>query len=296
MEHESYIWPINSYLQKSTIELNFLNTKYKGYYIAPSKGEGKKPLILIIHNYQGLKFFEIDVAEYIARLGYVGLAIDLYGDNVPEDERLWPEDSTKVDAFNKKCFKGLVSLDHDHKKFRSLLKSWLNVGLELPCVDNNYSPAAIGYCFGGMAVLECIRGGLNISGGVTFHGLLQTGEDPNPEKYLENIPKIQYAKNNYNSRAIIFIENGSEDQLVSKDNKNRFFLEMDNAGVDWNFHEHSRTPHGFALPPTLGPPGCLNETADRRSTMNMLNLFREIFPNVKQNSVKNNAAGTTIPI
>ena len=45
-----------------------------------------------------------------------------------------------------------------------------------------------------MAVLECIRGGLNISGGVSFHGLLQTGEDPNPEKYLENIPKIQYAK------------------------------------------------------------------------------------------------------
>ena len=71
---------------------------------------------------------------------------------------------------------------------------------------------------------------------------------------------------------------------------------MDNAGVDWNFHEHSRAPHGFALPPTLGPPGCLNETADRRSTMNMLNLFKEIFPNVNQNSVKNNAAGTTIPM
>ena len=113
---------------------------------------------------------------------------------------------------------------------------------------------------------------------------------------MENIPKIQYAKNNYNSKTIIFIENGSEDELVSEDNKNRFFLEMDKAGVDWNFHEHSRAPHGFALPPTLGPPGCLNETADRRSTMNMLNLFREIFPNVKQNSLKNNAAGTTIPM
>jgi len=105
MVYESNIWPNNSNLQKSTVELNFLNTKYKGYFIAPSKGEGKKPLILIIHNYQGLKFFEIDVAEYIARLGYVGLAIDLYGDNVPEDERLWPENSTKVDAFNRKCLK-----------------------------------------------------------------------------------------------------------------------------------------------------------------------------------------------
>ena len=129
MEHESCIWPRNSNLQKFTVELNFLNTKYKGYLVAPSKDEGKKPLILIIHNYQGLKFFEIDVAEYIARLGYVGLAIDLYGDYVPEDERLWPEDITKVDAFNKKCFQRLVSLDHDHKKFRSLLKSWLDIGL-----------------------------------------------------------------------------------------------------------------------------------------------------------------------
>ena len=104
MEHESCIWPRNNHLQKSIVELNFFNTKYKGYLVSPSKDEGKKPLILIIHNYQGLKFFEIDVAEYIACLGYVGLAIDLYGDYVPEDERLWPEDITKVDAFNKKCF------------------------------------------------------------------------------------------------------------------------------------------------------------------------------------------------
>ena len=195
MEHESCIWPSNSNLQKSNVELSFLKTKYKGYLVAPPKNEGRKPLVLIIHNYQGLKFFEIDVAEYIARLGYVGLAIDLYGDYVPEDERLCPEDITKVDAFNKKCFQRLVSLDHDHKKFRSLLKSWLDIGLGLPYVDNNYSPAAIGYCFGGMAVLECIRGGLNISGGGSFHGLLQTGEDPNPKKYLGNIPEIQYAFN-----------------------------------------------------------------------------------------------------
>ena len=70
---------------------------------------------------------------------------------------------------------------------------------------------------------------------------------------------------------------------------------MDDAGVDWVFHHHAKTPHGFALPPSLGPPGRLYEPADRRSTQNMLALFREIFPEVTQNAVTQNAAGTVIP-
>ena len=75
----------------------------------------------------------------------------------------------------------------------------------------------------------------------------------------------------------------------------RFFDEMDEAGVDWIFHHHAGTPHGFALPPTLGPPGALHETSDRRSTMGMLALLREVFPGVPQAQVEFNAAGTRIP-
>ena len=94
---------------------------------------------------------------------------------------------------------------------------------------------------------------------------------------------------------MVLIENGAEDQLVPDKSRERFFKEMNEAGVDWVFHHHAKTPHGFALPPSLGPPGRLYEPADRRSTQNMLALFREIFPEVTQNTVTRNAAGTIIP-
>ena len=147
-----------------------------------------------------------------------------------------------------------------------------------------------------MAALECVRGGMDVGGVVSFHGLLQTGEDPNALNIGIEIPTLKTCENNYNTQTVVFIENGSSDELVTEKNKIRFFKEMDEARVDWNFHDHARAPHGFSLPTSLGPPGCLHEDADRRSTMNMLNLLKEVFPGVKQNKVIKNASGTIIPI
>ena len=131
---------------------------------------------------------------------------------------------------------------------------------------------------------------------VSFHGLLQTGEDSSPSRVGVTRPPLKRADNHYAAGTTVVIENGAHDQLVPDDSKQRFFAEMDAAGVDWSFHHHAKTPHGFALPPTLGPPGRLHEGADRRSTMNMLSLFREIFPHVRQNTVEHNGAGTRIPV
>jgi dienelactone hydrolase len=162
-------------------------------------------------------------------------------------------------------------------------------------VDSSVSAAAIGYCFGGVAVLEAVRGGLDFSGVVSFHGLLQTGEDGSPAMFGVERPPVKPCDNAHNVNTIVLIENGKDDHLVSDESKQRFYEEMDEAGVSWIFHDYAKTPHGFALPESLGPPGHLHEDADRRSTMSMLNLFREIFPGVPQNSVSHNAAGTSIP-
>jgi len=288
-------WPEAS-LQRADIKFRFRGTDHVGHLVAPSEITGPRPLVLVIHNYQGLKFFDVDVAEYVARLGYVGLAIDMYGNNVPANERLWPKNPEDIEGFQNKCFQAMVALDHDHELLRSQLQVWLDKGLAHPSVDNSYSAAAIGYCFGGMAALECVRGGLNVAGVVSFHGLLQTGEDPNPAVYGAIRPELKTHPNDYNTQAVVLVENGADDHLVSDTSKQRFFEEMNRAGVDWNFHHHARTPHGFALPPSLGPPGKLYEAADRRSTMNMLSLFREIFPKVSQNPIPFNACGTLIPV
>ena len=252
--------------------------------------------MLVIHNYQGLKYFDVDMAEYLSRLGYVGLAIDMYGELVPADQRTWPTDPRSVEGFQETCFKGMVACDHDFEFFRALLSEWLDRGLSHPTVDSSVSAAAIGYCFGGVAVLEAVRGGLDFSGVVSFHGLLQTGEDGSPAMFGVVRPPVKPCDNAHNVNTIVLIENGKDDHLVSDESKQRFYEEMDAAGVSWIFHDYAKTPHGFALPISLGPPGHLHEDADRRSTMSMLNLFREIFPGVIQNRVGHNAAGTSIPI
>ena len=288
-------WPPAADLRKAEIGFTFRGNDYVGHLVAPSESTGPRPLVVVSHNYQGLKFFDVDVAEYLARVGYVGLAIDLYGNIVPPDQRIFPTDESEVHAFQTKCFEGMVALDHDPELFRSLLQEWLDRGKSHETVDANLSPAAIGYCFGGVAVIECVRGGLDLGGAVSFHGLLQTGEDPNPARFGIQRPTVKTCANDYNTRTVLMIENGADDGLVPDESKQRFFEEMVKAGVDWIFHHPARTPHGFALPPTLGGPGRLHAATDRRSTMNMLTLFREIFPGIPQNLVEHNAAGTRIP-
>jgi dienelactone hydrolase len=290
------LWPAEPDLQRREVAFSFQGNSYLGHLVAPPESVGARPLVLVVHNYQGLKFFDVDVAEYLARIGYVGLAVDMYGDTVPAAERVWPERADQVQDFQKKCFEGMVSVDHDHGFFRALLQEWLTQGLQQQCVDGALRPAVIGYCFGGVAAIECVRGGLDISAAVSFHGLLQTGEDDSPGPYGVDRPPLVRAENRYNTRAVLLIENGADDHLVQPEHRVRFVQEMDGAGVDWIFHDHARTPHGFALPPTLGPPGHLHEASDRRSTMNMLSVLREVFPEVRQNPVATNAAGTSIPL
>jgi dienelactone hydrolase len=293
-EHTTF-WPAAPDLQRAEVPLHFRGNDYVGHLVAPPASAGPRPLVLVIHNYAGLKFFDVDQAEYLARLGYVGLAIDVYGNKISPEERLWSKDPEKLKVHMRKSFAAMASLDHDHELFRAVLGAWLDLGLKQSCVDASLPPVAIGYCFGGVAVLEAVRGGLNLSGVVSFHGLLQTGEDGAPASAGIERPPLKRCENRYNTRTIVRIENGADDPYVLADNRTRFFEEMNAAGVDWSFHDYARTPHGFALPPTLGPPGALHESSDRRSTMAMLGLLREVFPNVPQAAVQHNAAGTRIP-
>ena len=295
MNRSTPFWPkVEGYAERS-LPLEFRGIKYQSYIIAPEASLGPRPLILVIHNYQGLKGFDLDVAEYMARLGYVGMAVDMYGEHVPEMHREFPTNPAEIEPFQKRCFDAMVDLDHDHERFRALMGAWIDLGMKDPAVDASAMPAAIGYCFGGMAVIEAVRGGLSLSGVVSFHGLLQTGEDPSAARFGAIRPPLKPCENSYNTNTIIRVENGAEDPLVGAENKQRFFEEMDQAGVDWSFHEHAKTPHGFALPERIGAPGHLFEPADRRSTQNMLSLFRELFPGVPQRPVEFNAAGTRIP-
>ncbi|MBT3830333.1 MAG: hypothetical protein HOF53_02580, partial [Gammaproteobacteria bacterium] len=116
-------------LRREEIGFSFRGNEYLGHIVAPAESAGPRPLVLVIHNYQGLKYFDVDVAEYLARLGYVGLAIDMYGELVPADQRTWPTDTSRIEAFQETCFKGMVACDHDFEFFRALLGESLDLGL-----------------------------------------------------------------------------------------------------------------------------------------------------------------------
>ena len=121
-------WPPAPGLRRDDIRVEFRGNAYLGHLVAPPDSAGPRPLVVVVHNYQGLKFFDVDVAEYLARVGYVGLAIDVYCSTVPPDERVFPDDPAAVQAFQKRCFEGLVAMDHDHELFRALLGEWLTRG------------------------------------------------------------------------------------------------------------------------------------------------------------------------
>jgi len=128
MQRATDAWPDAPDLQHRTLAFDLNGHHFEGHLVAPAAEVGPRPLILVIHNYQGLKQFDRDVAEYLARLGYVGLAIDMYGDQVPMDQREFPTDPALIEPFQKKCFQAMVWLDHDHSWFRALLTQWIKVG------------------------------------------------------------------------------------------------------------------------------------------------------------------------
>ncbi|MEK9764228.1 MAG: hypothetical protein VW729_16220 [Deltaproteobacteria bacterium] len=84
-------------------------------------------------------------------------------------------------------------------------------------------------------------------------------------------------ENDFNTKAVVLIENGADDYLDDNESKERFFAEMIQAGVEWNFHDRPGTPHGFVQPTTLVHPGHLHERSGYRSTVKMLALFKDIF-------------------
>jgi len=259
--------------------------------IAYKRGAEKKPLILIFPNYAGLKQFDIDQAVFMAKLGYVGLACDLY--MYPIEERNPGPDSSKQErgAHFASAFSEMNGLLKDQPNFRKFMGTYLELGRQHSAVHQTLA-AAIGYCFGGQCCLDMVRHGFNLSAIVTYHGVLQS----NPSNILQE-PNfdgtIIPAPNNYATNCKVLIENGDLDSIVPQKAIDKFKAEMDSQGIDWRFNNHSQTKHGFAL-----APGVLSteydEDADRRSTLSTISLFAEVFPEFPVQPVSTNACGTEL--
>ena len=161
--------------------LTFNGTSYQHARIVFIKGRAPAPVILVHHNYAGLKEFDVAQAAFLAKCGFVGLAVDCY----PDDEsgysfetRSAPfGDGADSEARRSKHYRGafnaMQSLLSSPREWRDLMSEYLRLAFEHPAVLSGEA-GAIGYCLGGQSCLEQLRAGHALRAICTFHGLLHS--------------------------------------------------------------------------------------------------------------------------
>jgi dienelactone hydrolase len=209
---------------------------------------GTYPGIVIAHQWMGITDHERHVAQELAKSGYVAFIADIYGKGVH------PTNMKEAGAQAGK-FKG----------DRALLRRRINLALEQVKKNPFVDPArlgAIGFCFGGTAVLELARSGANVKAIVSFHGGLAT---PTPED----------AKN---IKAKVLVCHGAVDPNVKPEEVAGFVKEMEAAKVDYQLIEYSQAVHSFTQKEAGNDPSkgaAYNENAAKRSWQHMKLFFEE---------------------
>ena len=200
---------------------------YEGYYITPSN---RAPLVLLIHDWDGLTNYEIKRANMLAELGYAVFAADLFGAGVR------PTELTDKRQHTGELYK-------NREKMRALMKGAVDTAKKRGAKIEN--AVAVGYCFGGAAVLELARSGADLKGFATFHGGLKTPEGQN------------YAK----TRGEILIMHGSADSNISMDQFAGLAKELESAGIAHEMITYGGAQHAF----TVFGGNRYQEDADKKS-------------------------------
>ncbi len=222
----------------------------QGYLAYDNALKGKRPGVLVVHEWWGLNDYARKRATQLAAMGYVAFALDMYGkDKVadhPEQAKEFMKKVTQnVDTWQKRALAGLEILKKQ------------------PNTDSNRI-AAIGYCFGGSTVQQLAYSGADIRGIVSFHGSL--------------IPPTESAVKQ--TKAKILICHGASDPYTKPEALPTYLTTMNASGIDWKMSIYAHAKHAFTNPDAdnygMAALG-YNRTADRRSWEDMKQFFNEIF-------------------
>jgi dienelactone hydrolase len=233
-----------------TLEYRDDETPLRGLLVSDESGHGKRPGVLIMPEAWGVTEHERGIAQRLAKKGYVALAGDLYGNGAT------PGTMQEAMALAQ-------PLREDPPRLRRRVRANLEALASRPEVDPNRL-AAIGYCMGGMCVLELARTGAFIQGVVSFHGRLETKQPAEPGQI----------------QAKILVCTGAADTHIPLTQVSAFEDEMQRAGADWEVNVYGGAKHGFTNPAAdkRGLPGVgYNAAADRRSWAAMEVFLTEIF-------------------
>jgi len=200
---------------------------YEGYFVSPA---GQASLVFLIHDWDGLTDYEVRRADMLAERGYAVFALDLFGAGVRPTE-----------VTDKRQHTG--ELYQDREKMRALMNGALAAARQRGArVDN---AVAAGYCFGGAAVLEWARSGVQLKGFVTFHGGLGTPE----------------GQDNTHVRGKVLVLHGTADQAISMAQFADLARALESAGVDHEMTTYGGARHAF----TVFGGDRYHEDADKKS-------------------------------
>jgi dienelactone hydrolase len=230
----------SAYAVGMPIDYQVSGEDYQGYYVSASP---EAPLVLLLHDWDGLTSYEIERSEMLAEMGYSVFAADLFGAGVRP---------TKV--VDKRQHTG--ALYKDREKLRSLMNGALEKAISLG--GNRSNAVAMGYCFGGAAVLELARSGADMKGFATFHGGLKT---PDGQDYSE-------------TRGSVLIMHGSADTAITMEHFAGLANDLEKADVPHEMITYSGAPHAF----TVFGTDRYREDADRKSWTRFGQFLHKVSP------------------
>ena len=228
-------------------------TVLKGYLAYDGAIKGRRPGVLVVHEWWGHNDYARKRADMLAELGYTALAVDMYGDGQQANH---PDDAMKFVTAT------MSNLEAAQAKFNAAMEL-----LKQHETTNPEQTAAIGYCFGGGVVLNMARAGADLDAVVSFHGGLQAMAPAQPG----------------NVKAKILVCNGAADPFVPQEQIDAFKSEMDSAGAAYEVINYAGAIHSFTNPMAdsfgvkFNLPLAYNKAADEQSWQAMQQLFNEVF-------------------
>lgn len=192
------------------------HTDYKVFLASDSAKKGKKPAVIVIHTWFGLNKFAEEQAEFIASLGYIGYAIDLYGNG-------------QIAANEKEAADLMAPLYTNRQLLRKRLLAAHAALLQNPEVDPERI-AVMGFCFGGLSAVELLKTGAPLKAVISVHGAFHGTEQT---ETAENI------------QASLLILTGAKDPIATMQDLEKLQEEMTKASVDWQTHIFASAGHSF---------------------------------------------------
>jgi len=236
-------------MEQRAIDYELKGVTMCGVACIPDDAKGKLPGVLVAHDWRGRHQFAIDQARLFAEMGFVALAIDMYGDakvgtNLQEN----------------------VGLSKPFYEDRGLMMARANAALAtlkaMPEVDPSRT-AAVGFCFGGMCVLDLARSGADLRGVVSMHGLFVA-------------PAAELCKP---IRAKVMVLHGFKDPMATPEQMVALGHELTRLGADWQAHAYGNAAHAFtnqaANDPSRGT--FYDETTRNRAFRSAFDFLGEIF-------------------